>query len=65
MYWLVLGSAINHNNFYFLILRFTSLHVSTSTGYPQVKYTQSFFVAILPKTDTVRAIHSIISNYII
>jgi hypothetical protein len=31
--------AFNHNNFYFLILLLTSLHVSASTGHPQVKYT--------------------------
>jgi hypothetical protein len=35
--------AINHNNFLFHILLFTSLHVSTSTGHPQVKiYTVVF-----------------------
>jgi hypothetical protein len=35
--------AVNRNNFYFIILLFTSLHVSASTGHLQVKYTQSFF----------------------
>jgi hypothetical protein len=37
--------------FYFLILLFTSLHVSASTGHPQVKYIQSFLKAITPATD--------------
>jgi hypothetical protein len=37
------GGAVNCNNFYFLIL-FTSLHVSASTGHPQVKiYTVVLF----------------------
>jgi hypothetical protein len=35
------GGAVNCNNF-FHILFFTSLHVSASTGHPQVKYVQSF-----------------------
>jgi hypothetical protein len=30
--------AVNRNNFYFLILLFTSLHVSASRGHPQVKH---------------------------
>jgi hypothetical protein len=37
--------AVSHNNFYFLILLFTSLHASASTGHPQVKYTQPFLKA--------------------
>jgi hypothetical protein len=37
--------------FLFHILLFTSLHVSASTGHPQVKYTQSFLEAITPATD--------------
>jgi hypothetical protein len=31
------AGAVNRNSFYFLILLFTSLHVSASTGHPQVK----------------------------
>jgi hypothetical protein len=34
--------TVNRNNFYFLILFFISLHVSVSTGHPQVKYTVIF-----------------------
>jgi hypothetical protein len=45
------GGAVNRNNFYFLILLFTSLHVSASTGHPQVKYTWSFLKTITPTTD--------------
>jgi hypothetical protein len=45
------GGAINRNNFHFLILLFTLLHVSASTDHPQVKYTQSFLEAITPTTD--------------
>jgi hypothetical protein len=33
---------------YFHILLFTSLHVSASTGHPQVKYTRPFLKAITP-----------------
>jgi hypothetical protein len=33
------GCAVNCNSFLFHILLFTSLHVSASTGHPQVKYT--------------------------
>jgi hypothetical protein len=47
------GGAVNRNNFYFLILLFTSLHVSASTGHLQVKYTQSFLKAITLTTDPV------------
>jgi hypothetical protein len=39
--------------FLHFILFFTSLHVSTSTGHPQVQYTQSFLEAVTPTTDTV------------
>jgi hypothetical protein len=45
------GGDIDCNSFNFLILLFTSLHVSASTGHPQVKYTQSFLKAITPATD--------------
>jgi hypothetical protein len=45
------GCAVNRNNFYFLILLFTSLHVPASTGHPQVKYTQPILKAITPTTD--------------
>jgi hypothetical protein len=48
---LVFGGAVNRSNFYFLILLFTSLHVSASTGLPQVKYTLSFLKDITPITD--------------
>jgi hypothetical protein len=34
--------AVNRSNLYFLILLFTSQHVSASTGHPQVKYTIVF-----------------------
>jgi hypothetical protein len=40
------GGAVNRNNFYFLILLFTSLHVSASIGHPQVKYTFTCLKAI-------------------
>jgi hypothetical protein len=58
--------AVNSNNFYFLILLFTSLHVSTSTGHPQVKYTQSFLKAITPTTDPFLgyAVHYLIICYV-
>jgi hypothetical protein len=42
------GGAVNRNNFYILVLFFTSLHISTSTNHPQVKYTQSFLETITP-----------------
>jgi hypothetical protein len=42
--------AVYRNNFLFHTL-FTSLHVSASTGHPQVKYTQSFLKAITPTTE--------------
>jgi hypothetical protein len=45
------GGVVNRNSSYFLILLSTSLHVSASTGHPQVKYTQSFLEAIKPTTD--------------
>jgi hypothetical protein len=45
------GGAVNRNNFYFLLLLFTSLHVLASTGHPQVKYTQSFLEAITSTKD--------------
>jgi hypothetical protein len=45
------GGAINRNNFYFLILLFTSLPVLASTGHPQVKYTQSVLEAITSITN--------------
>jgi hypothetical protein len=45
------GGAVNCNSFLFYILLFKSLHVSASTGDPQVKYTQSFLKAILYKND--------------
>jgi hypothetical protein len=44
--------TVNRNKVYlFPFLLFTSLHVSASTGHPQVKYTQSFLKAITPTTD--------------
>jgi hypothetical protein len=43
--------AVNRKSFYFLILLFTSLHVSDPTGHPHVKDTQSFLEAITPTTD--------------
>jgi hypothetical protein len=48
--------------FYFLILLFTSLHVSASTGHPQVKYiyTVVFLKAIMPATDPFYPIQSLI-----
>jgi hypothetical protein len=36
------GAAVNRNNFYFLILLFSSLYVSPSTSHYQVKYIQPF-----------------------
>jgi hypothetical protein len=45
------GGAVNRNNFYFLILLFTSLHVSASTSHFQVKYAQSFLKSITPTMD--------------
>jgi hypothetical protein len=45
------GGAVNRNSFHFLILFLTSLHVSASTGHPQVKSTQSFLEAVTPTTD--------------
>jgi hypothetical protein len=42
---------VNRNDFYFLILLFTSPHVSASTGHPQVKYTQSFFKSYYAYND--------------
>jgi hypothetical protein len=36
------GCSVNRNHFYFLVFLFTSLHVSASTGHPQVEHTQSF-----------------------
>jgi hypothetical protein len=45
------GCAVNRDNFYFLILLFTSLHVSASIGHLQVKCTQSFLKTITPTTD--------------
>jgi hypothetical protein len=41
-YYDLFGGAINRNNFYFLILLFTSIHVSASTGHPQVKIYSHF-----------------------
>jgi hypothetical protein len=39
------GGAVNRNSFYFLILLFTSLHVSASTGHPPVKYIVVFNIS--------------------
>jgi hypothetical protein len=54
----------HYDNFYFLTLLFTSLHVSASTGHPQVKYTQLFLEAIMPTVDLFWAIKSIISYHV-
>jgi hypothetical protein len=48
-----LWGSVNRNNFYLLILLFKSLHVSASTGHPQVRYTQSFLKAITPTRDPI------------
>jgi hypothetical protein len=45
------GCAVNRNKFLFHILLFTLLHISASTGHPQVKNKQSFLKAITPTTD--------------
>jgi hypothetical protein len=47
------GGAVNRNNLLFHIPLFTSLHVTASTGHPQVEYTQSFLKAITPTTDPI------------
>jgi hypothetical protein len=49
--WLVLGMPSIATIFLFLILLFTSLHVSASTGHPQVKIYTVVLKAITPATD--------------
>jgi hypothetical protein len=39
------GGAVNCNNFYFLILLFTSPHVSASTHHPQLKIYTVVFIS--------------------
>jgi hypothetical protein len=43
--------AVNRNSVYFLILLFTSLHVSSSADRPRVGYERSFLELLAPATD--------------
>jgi hypothetical protein len=47
----LLWGAVNRNNFYFLTLFFTLLHILASTGHPQMQYTQSILKSITPTPD--------------